>query len=306
MEFFKALDGIGHGLIRVGSIASIGIAVMTDVELIEQAARAIQQAQALVITAGAGMGVDSGLPDFRGNEGFWKAYPLYEPLGKSFVDLANADGFLGQPRVAWGFYGHRLNLYRKIQPHAGFGILKRWVESRPGDGFIFTSNVDGQFQVAGFDPLRILECHGSIHALQCVAECGVGVYPAGEVAVEVDLSTMEAQEPLPSCPRCGGLARPNILMFGDWGWDSRISDEQERRLIRWLGGVGGQRLVVIECGAGTAIPTVRSFSERLVRSHEATLVRINLAAPQVPPGQIGLRMKALEALQAIDVALGGL
>ena len=61
----------------------------------------------LLFTAGAGMGVDSGLPDFRGDKGFWKAYPAL--FGHSFSDMANPSWFDSDPRLAWGFYGHRLN-----------------------------------------------------------------------------------------------------------------------------------------------------------------------------------------------------
>ena len=55
--------------------------------------RADKKADAIFITAGAGMGVDSGLPDFRGNEGFWKAYPVIRDFGYSFVDMANPKWF---------------------------------------------------------------------------------------------------------------------------------------------------------------------------------------------------------------------
>jgi NAD-dependent SIR2 family protein deacetylase len=56
---------------------------------LEKAARILKNADSLVITAGAGIGVDSGLPDFRGNEGFWRAYPPIAKLGESFVEMAN-------------------------------------------------------------------------------------------------------------------------------------------------------------------------------------------------------------------------
>jgi len=69
----------------------------------EIAARAIQKAGAMVITAGAGMGVDSGLPDFRGHQGFWNAYPAYERLGMSFISAANPAHFEGTPLLAGGF-----------------------------------------------------------------------------------------------------------------------------------------------------------------------------------------------------------
>ena len=118
-------------------------------EPLQRAAEAIGEADTLFITAGAGLGVDSGLPDFRGNEGFWKAYPPLQKLGVEFMDMANPDWFVHSPRLAWGFYGHRLNLYRNTTPHAGFQILHQWIKSKPMRCQVFTSNVDGQFQKVG-------------------------------------------------------------------------------------------------------------------------------------------------------------
>src|SRR4029079_121117 len=132
--------------------------------LYRQAADALRAGDALLIGAGAGMGVDSGLPDFRGNEGFWNAYPALR--GRSFVAMANPVWFHRDPAQAWGFYGHRLQLYRQTTPHPGFAILKRWAAKMPAGAFVFTSNVDGHFQKAGFADDHILECHGSIHHLQ--------------------------------------------------------------------------------------------------------------------------------------------
>jgi NAD-dependent SIR2 family protein deacetylase len=264
-------------------------------------AAALRGAEGLVVTAGAGMGVDSGLPDFRGNQGFWRAYPPYARLGLGFSNLANPRWFREDPALAWGFYGHRLELYRRTVPHAGFERLRRWGEGMRLGSFVFTSNVDGQFQRAGFDPERIYECHGAIELLQCLAGCGVGIFPADGVSVEVDPETFRARAPLPSCPRCGSLARPNILMFGDGGWDDARADEQEARLSRWLAEAHGARLVVIECGAGTAIPSVRSFGERLAGNFPgALLVRINPREPETPPGHVGITSGALAALQAIE------
>jgi NAD-dependent SIR2 family protein deacetylase len=275
---------------------------MADTELIEKAAEALRHADALLIGAGAGMGVDSGLPDFRGDRGFWRAYPPYEKLGLSFVAMANPDWFVRDPRLGWGFYGHRLSLYRTTKPHHGFHILKRWGEQLRHGFFVFTSNVDGQFQRAGFPSNRIVEVHGAIDWLQCTAECGIGIYecdPSNPQPVDVDEQTMRAVGALPSCPKCGAVARPNILMFGDWGWDSARTGEQERRLNRWLQEIDGSRLVAVECGSGQAISTVRHFCETAIRSG-GTLIRINPREPAVPEGQIGIAAGALETLQAID------
>src|SRR5229473_7093927 len=100
--------------------------MLIDRDNITKAAEAIRGAQALLIAAGAGMGVDSGLPDFRGDQGFWKAYPPYQKLGLRFTALANPEWFARDPALAWGFYGHRLNLYRATLPHEGFRILQSW------------------------------------------------------------------------------------------------------------------------------------------------------------------------------------
>src|SRR2546421_9243064 len=93
---------------------------------IARAAETIRAADALLIGAGAGMGVDSGLPDFRGPEGFWKAYPPFR--GRQFADLSMPHWFRTDPALAWGFFGHRMNLYRAAVPHGGFDILRRWGE----------------------------------------------------------------------------------------------------------------------------------------------------------------------------------
>lgn len=276
---------------------------MEDAALWLRAAEAIQQAEALLITAGAGLGVDSGLPDFRGPEGFWNAYPPYRKLGLRFVELANPRWFRSDPKLAWGFYGHRLELYRRTAPHAGFMVLRRWAETKPAGWFVFTSNVDGHFQKAGFDPQRIVEIHGSIHHLQCMHGCGSSIFPADGIRVTVEESTMRAVEPLPSCPSCGRLARPNVLMFGDGEWDPERTAAQEHGLERWLATLDGCRLVVVEIGAGQAVPTVRRFSETAAAMMNGVLIRIN---PREPEGaDIPLARGALEALRRLDTLLAG-
>jgi len=275
-------------------------------DAIVQAAAILDQADALLIHAGAGMGVDSGLPDFRGNEGFWVAYPPFKARGLSFVDLANPIWFHHDPHLAWGFYGHRLDLYRRTTPHAGFSILKRWGDQMSRGCFVFTSNVDGHFQAAGFAEDQVCEVHGTLAAAQCLHQCGVGLIPTRDLVVQVDPADFRARDPLPTCPRCGGPIRPNVLMFGDFGWDSSRTDQQRQRLRSWLSHATEPhgRLAIIELGAGRAIPTVRSFSEHLAQSHNVTLVRINPREPEIPSNHQGrhlsLALGARAALEAID------
>jgi len=271
--------------------------------LVEQAADVLSRAEALLICAGAGMGVDSGLPDFRGDQGFWKAYPPLKDLQISFIDMANPSWFDHDPALAWGFYGHRLNLYRNTPPHPGFDILRRWGDKLPGGYFVFTSNVDGHFQDAGFSEDRVCECHGSLRHLQCTKPCTNDIVPAATIHVDVDEKSFRASEPLPKCRQCGELARPNVLMFGDWKWIASRSRAQEERLHGWLAGIRKGKLLIIELGAGTAVPTVRATAESLVRNQGGSLVRINPREAGVPPGQIGIAAQALEILEAIDQLL---
>jgi NAD-dependent SIR2 family protein deacetylase len=268
----------------------------------QNAAVAINNANAILITAGAGLGVDSGLPDFRGNDGFWRAYPVFSRLGLGFQQLANPRWFADDPELAWGFYGHRLNLYRDTTPHDGFRILRDWSQQKTHGAFIFTSNVDGQFQRAGFGSEQMDEAHGSIHHLQCSRPCNDAIWDASSTRIEVDEATMRARQPLPLCPRCNAVARPNILMFGDWGWSSKRSDAQGKSLQQWLQALDKKTLVVIELGAGKHIPTVRMFSESL-QGAGATLVRINPRDSDGPRGTISIATGALDGLQQIENAM---
>lgn len=248
------------------------------------------------------MGVDSGLPDFRGNSGFWQAYPPYARLSLSFAECANPEHFLRDPAFGWGFYGHRTNLYRETIPHEGFQILQRWSTRKNLPCFVVTSNVDGQFQKAGFDDDQILEVHGSIHWLQCLKPCSEAIWPNQE-QVPVDIQTMRASS-IPHCPSCNSVSRPNILMFGDWSWLPQRTNEQEQRLQRFLGEHTDKKIVVIEMGAGTAIPTIRAMSERIGWQYEqATVIRINTREPEIKAPHIGLACGALEGLQKIDELL---
>ena len=269
-----------------------------DDAALARAAAMLRAADGVLIGAGAGIGVDSGLPDFRGDHGFWRAYPPLASLGIRFVEIANPHSFDTNPELAWGFYGHRLALYRDTVPHAGFAIL-RDIGARLAHGaFVFTSNVDGQFQRAGFGHDRLVECHGFIHHLQCTRPCSSAIWPADAIAPLIDPATCLMTPPLPRCPHCGALARPNILMFGDGRWLDARTDAQYARLERWRAQVG--KLVVVELGAGTDVPSVR----RLCESQGAPLVRINPREPDVRPGRgVGVALGALEALVSLRALL---
>lgn len=267
-----------------------------------KAREAIDAADAIIIASGAGMGVDSGLPDFRGDDGFWKAYPPLKALGISFHQMANPKWFVENPSMAWGFYGHRLNLYRNTIPHKGFNILKELVKLKENNYFIFTSNVDGQFQKAGFDSDKIEECHGSIHHNQCVSNCTDNIWSNEDEHCEVDLNRFLLTSDIPKCKYCNQIARPNILMFGDWGFNAKRRNTQTNNLMRWLqNNIANKKskIVIIEIGAGKDIPTVRNFCNDISLQYKAKLIRINPRDYNGLQNTISIPLGGLEALEKI-------
>lgn len=253
---------------------------------ISKAADLIMQADSLLIGAGAGIGVDSGLPDFRGNRGFWKAYPGLAKSSISFVEMANPKNFNQNPRQAWGFYGHRFNLYQRTTPHCGFEKLLKIAAQLKNGYQVFTSNVDGHFQTAGFAQERVVECHGSINYLQCSKPCSPAIWSAEGLNITTDDVECMLTSDLPLCSDCGAVARPNILMFGDFFWNSDRCAEQELNMQRHIDKM--KKTVVIECGAGTAVPSVRHFCE----NRYAPIIRIN-------PDEY-----ALNGISGVSIAMG--
>ena len=270
-------------------------------EVLARAVQWLRDADGLLITAGAGMGVDSSLPDFRGTHGFWRAYPALQVEGVHFEDIANPIAFRQDPARAWGFYGHRLNLYRRTVPHDGYAILRKWADRMEQGAFVFTSNVDGHFQKAGFAEAQVAECHGSIHWLQCVDVCRAHLWSADEVLADVDEAHCRLLSPLPPCARCSAVARPNILMFGDASWIEARTEQQTMHLRNWIAKVRAP--VVVELGAGRAIPTVRYFSER----HGPRVIRINPREHAIDPRHgIGIAGTALDVLARLDTLLNAI
>ena len=266
------------------------------------ASRIIKEADAILITAGAGMGVDSGLPDFRGNEGFWKAYPVIKDLGYRFSEMANPSWFKKDPQLAWAFYGHRLHLYRDTNPHAGFSMLFDLLKEKNEDYFIYTSNVDGQFQKAGFDEKKIVEIHGSIHHTQCSGYCK-RIKIADDINLEIDMKKFKALN-VPTCKKCNAVLRPNILMFGDSQWNDAREHQQLNRYNKWISNIilENKRLVIIEVGAGENIPTIRHKGEDVAESYEhAILIRINPKDYHIDK-RIGISL-ALGGLEGIKILL---
>ena len=169
----------------------------------------------------------------------------------------------------------------------------------PSGAFVITSNVDGQFQKAGLAEKRVLEIHGSIHRLQCCANCREAVWSAHAISPVINEAICKwVGKELPTCGTCGKLARPNILMFEDWDWNRMCADLQRSALRDWGNRVNA--MVVIELGAGTDISSIRRISE----NQGSPVIRINPRDAHLREGAgISLSLGAKDALKAIAIEL---
>lgn len=133
-------------------------------ESIKEAAKVIQEADALLISTGAGFGVDSGLGTYRGRfSGVWA--PL-KALGIDYVDATDPSLFRTDPRLAWAYWASSFDQYtNKSTPHEGYTIIKRWARGKKHRLFSITSNIDGHWcRTVG--EKSVLEVHGSVTHMQ--------------------------------------------------------------------------------------------------------------------------------------------
>ena len=195
------------------------------------------------------MGVDSGLPDFRGKDGFWSAYPALGKRGISFERDGAAAWFFEEPETAWAFYGHRQQLYRateaarRLPDAAGVGA---------GDaGGVLRGDVERRWAfpdrgLSGGADSRAARQHSSVTSARYRAPTRFGTMTTTAVRriyhriCKIDLTTFRALGPLPRCPECGAMARPNVMMFGDPAWVPDVERVQQERYAE-LAGVGAWR-----------------------------------------------------------------
>src|SRR3954453_5334389 len=160
---------------------------------VERLAELMRAHRPCVVLSGAGISTESGIPDFRSATGIWAQY---DPM-----EYATIDAFLADPAKVWDFYGKRLGGLGDAQPKAGHRALGD-LESRGWVQAVITQNIDRLHERAGTRAL--VEVHGSIRTSSCL-DCGT-VVPFDEVV---------ALLPVPECPKCGRVLKPDVVMFGE-------------------------------------------------------------------------------------------
>jgi len=250
-----------------------------------------------VIIAGAGMGVDSGLPDFRGKDGKWGR--VEGETGKSVLDVMNPRLFESDLKYAWKLFGSRIQFYQETIPHSGFSVLKNWIARYHLDYFVLTSNVDGQFQKAGFDEERIREVHGSIHYFQGLYQGKCKKVWENE-RTGIEILQRAGDGIFPTCPVTDIPARPNVYMFRDGSYNSARSKSQDKKYRDFLAHQKNSRILVFEIGSGPHVQTLRMKTRELRRDYNAHIVRINPDHASIKPPHIGIATAARKALLEID------
>jgi NAD-dependent deacetylase len=149
--------------------------------------------QPCVALTGAGVSTESGIPDFRSAGGIWDRFDPYE--------VASIEAFRRDPARVWEFYALRLDVLADARPNAAHHALAR-LERAGLVRAVITQNVDRLHAAAG--STDVIEVHGTIARARCL-RCGA--------LVEGD--ELRALLPLPHCPGCGAVPKPDVVMFGE-------------------------------------------------------------------------------------------
>jgi len=167
---------------------------------IEQARQLIDQAERVVVLTGAGISTDSGIPDFRGPQGVWTRNPEAEKM-------ATLSHYMNEPDVrvrSWQMKLEQVDSAR--EPNAGHRALLE-LERRDKLHTLITQNVDGLHHDAGSDPAKIVEIHGTLREVVCMA-CDE------RAPMERALVRVRAGEDDPPCRTCGGILKSATISFG--------------------------------------------------------------------------------------------
>lgn len=226
---------------------------------------ALAKSGRIVALTGAGVSAESGIPTFRGKEGYWTIGAReYHPQ-----ELATHEAFEQMPWDVWAWYLYRRGVCMAAAPNAGHIALVEMARTL-GDRFaLVTQNVDGLHRRAGSPDATTFPIHGDISLMRCANDCVLDRWPIPDAIPALargDAVSAEVKGLL-VCPRCRGMARPHVL------WFDESYDEQRYFLMTVRALASRSALVVI---AGTSAQTnlpwqVVTLAERA----GATIVDIN-------------------------------
>ncbi|MDR1820817.1 MAG: NAD-dependent protein deacylase [Oscillospiraceae bacterium] len=167
----------------------------------ERLAELIKTSRSAVFFGGAGVSTESGIPDFRSEDGLFRAQSAY---GRSPEELVSSAVFLREPELFFRYYKENL-VAQGAKPNPAHLALAK-MEAAGMLGAVITQNVDGLHQAAGSE--NVFELHGSNHRPYCVS-CGQ------RYSLDYILNPENCRGALPVCRECGGTVRPDVVLYGE-------------------------------------------------------------------------------------------
>ncbi len=220
----------------------------------------------VTVLTGAGISAESGIPTFRGPEGYWQVGSKnYRP-----EEMATHRMFLEDPWEVWSWYLYRRDVCRKANPNAGHQGVAR-LEEILGEHFrLVTQNVDGLHLRAGNTLERTFQIHGNLNFSRCAESCNPELFPLAEqLRYRGKGQTLTEQEKKAlTCPRCGGLTRPHVLWF-DECYDEHFFRADST--VQWAGNT--DLLIIVGTSGATALPM--RIGEIMFNKPEAVLLDVN-------------------------------
>jgi len=167
----------------------------------------------ITVLTGAGISAESGIPTFRGPEGYWTVgSEVYHPQ-----EMATFQMFSQIPEEVWKWYLYRMGVCKGARPNDGHKALVD-MENVFKDRFaLITQNIDGLHLSAGNSLQRTYQIHGNVFHMRCALECSEEVYPIPEtVSPKTKEEQLTAQDiQALRCPLCGARTRPHVLLFDE-------------------------------------------------------------------------------------------
>ena len=278
-------------------------------EQIAQAARAIREADFVLLGAGAGMSTAAGAE--YGGKFFEEHFAEFQKRygkGPYMQDMYSA-GFYPYPdeESRWGYWSRQALL-------AGIDLdvtplHKTLLEALQGKKiFLLSTNADRQFEKAGLPAEQVFATQGIYDRIQCLRGCHPKTYNAEALFRQMELERKDCRIPtelVPKCPVCGGPMTMNLRVDDDFVED-RDWHAAEDRFSQFLSACIDGKTVLLELGVGFNTPTIIRFPfEKLTREHKnITLVRLSRSKALVPAslGEQAIGINADMARSIADLA----
>jgi NAD-dependent deacetylase len=214
-----------------------------DHQLIHKAAKDILHSRKTISFTGAGISVESGIPDFRGSDGLWQKYDPEE--------YAHIHAFYSNPDRVWRMLKDMFALVMAAKPnpaHLGLAELERMGLLSS----VVTQNVDGLHQAAGSK--NVIEFHGSHRTLSCL-----------KCSTKIEGSSLTLEDLPPRCSLCSSLLKPDVVFFGEpIPWEAQIMSFKESRACSTVLVIGTSAVVY----PAASIPLT-------AKENGATIIEIN-------------------------------